>query len=76
MLNLFENFNTINHYYTLATIGLKKEIMKTFPTRQEANAYMFKLIEKYSLHIEKTYNDNHDKTYCCNNNVKFYIQRF
>jgi len=64
-----------NHYYTFACTGLKHVHEQEFNTRDQANEYMYKMCKKYGLIIEKTYDDNHDKTYICNNNVRFYIQR-
>ena len=46
-----------------------------FASRQDANIYMYKLCNKYNLHIDKIYDDKHNKTYICSNNCKFYIQR-
>lgn len=62
------------HKYTLCAVGIKYR-GKEFSTRQEANDEMYKLISKNHLHIEEIWDDNHDKTYLCNNNVNFYIQR-
>lgn len=70
---IFENINS--HNYSVAVVGLTKKHNKTFPTRSAANAYMYKLCEKYDLKIEEVWNDNHDKTYHCNRGVTFYIQR-
>ncbi len=70
---LFESINS--HNYSLAVIGLPKKFNKTFPTRSAANTYMYKLCDKFGLRIEKVWDDNHDKTYHCNQGVTFYIQR-
>lgn len=62
------------NYYTFACEGLKvKE--QDFATRQEANKYMYKLMSKHGLRIKEVYNDKHHKTYICDNDIKFYIQR-
>ena len=67
------NFNT--HTYSLATTSLNKDYVKRFLTRDEANKFMYKLINKNHLKLVEVWDDKHDKTYCCNNDVKFYIQR-
>lgn len=46
-----------------------------FSSRQAANEYMYDLCSKFGLHIVKIWDDNHDKTYICDNGVTFYIQR-
>jgi hypothetical protein len=70
---LFENLFG-KHFYTFACEGLKvKE--RDFTSRESANKYMYKLLSKYGLKVVKVYNDKHHKTYICNNDVKFYIQR-
>lgn len=67
-------FNYSEHSYSLAATGIKLKEM-TFNSRQEANSKMYNLCEKYGLKIVKTYDDKHDKTYICDNGVRFYIQR-
>lgn len=73
--NLFADYSFNSHLYSFATTGLGKKIDKTFGSRDLANAYMYKLCDKYSLNIIKTYDDNHDKTYITDKGVRFYIQR-
>ena len=48
---------------------------KIYCSRQEANEEMYKIIKKYNLRVLKVYEDNHDKTYVCDNDVVFYIHR-
>ena len=36
---------------------------------------MYKIMAKYHLTLQKVFDDNHDKTYVCDNGVRFYIQR-
>lgn len=67
-------FNLNNHSYSFAVTGLKVRA-KNFPSRNAANEQMYKVMSKYGLVLLETYNDNHDKTYVCNNGVKFYIHR-
>ena len=76
MFNLEEMFLTQHneHYYTFACTGLKLPT-KEFSSRQLANEYMHKVCGKYGLQIKKVYDDKHDKTYICSDNVRFYIQR-
>lgn len=68
-------FTTSKHMYTLATTGMKKNIEQSFITRREANIYMHKIADKYSLTLIKVYDDNHFKTYCYNDGIKIHINR-
>lgn len=63
------------YYYSLVTTGLKKNKGKMFTSRQLANEYMYNLCGKYKLNIVEVYDDKHDKTYICDNNIRFFIQR-
>lgn len=63
-----------HHYYTLACTGLKLKD-KIFTSRQSANDFMYKMCKKYGIHVEQIWKDHHDITYCCSNNIKFYVQR-
>ena len=76
MLFNFENEPILvpEHQYSFASTGIKTR-SKVFPTREAANKYMYKLCNKNGLQILETWNDHHDKTYCCSNGIKFYIQR-
>lgn len=65
---------TSSHNYSLAVTGLKVK-SKVFSTREEANQMMYKIMAKYHLTLQKVFDDNHDKTYVCDNGVRFYIQR-
>lgn len=65
---------TNSHSYSLAVTGLKMK-NKVFSTREEANQMMYKIMAKYHLTLQKVFDDNHDKTYVCDNGVRFYIQR-
>lgn len=68
-------FNSMSgHYYTFAATGIRVR-EKTFVRRDLANAYMYKIMNKYGLTLETVWDDNHDKTYICNNGVRFYIHR-
>ena len=73
-------FNTLlysaygNHRYSLASTGLKIKDYE-FSSRQQAEHEMHKIMHKHGLHIEEVYDDKHYKTYLCNNNVRFYINR-
>ena len=69
------NFFGFSHQYTLASTGLKREVDKIYYSRGEATNKMYNLCSKYGLHIVKIYDDKHDKTYICNNGVRFYIHR-
>ena len=61
-------------YYTFACDGIKVQ-EKDFGSRQEANKYMYRVMARHGLKIVEVYNDKHHKTYVCNNNIKFFIQR-
>lgn len=62
------------YHYTFACTGLKvKE--RDFATRQAANKYMYDVCAKHGIRIVKIYDDKHNKTYICDNDVRFYIQR-
>lgn len=74
MLNIFNSWND-GHQYTLVLLSTRKTISKIFNSREAANAAMYKLIGKYRLSLRKIYDDNHDKTYICNNGVEFHINR-
>ena len=71
---MFVNFLTNSHSYSLAATGLKVK-SKIFATREEANQMMYKIMAQHHLTIQKVFDDNHDKTYVCDNGVRFYIQR-
>jgi len=63
------------HYYTFSCTGLKGVKERTFASRDSANKYMYGLLAKYGLKVVKVYDDKHYKTYICNNDITFYIQR-
>lgn len=63
------------HNYTFAVIGLKKEKCRLFRSRAAANDYMYSLCRKHGLQIVDVWDDHHDKTYICQNGVRFFIQR-
>ncbi len=65
---------TNTHRYTLAATGLKTKSYE-FTSRQQAEHKMHLIMKKYGLHIENMYDDKHFKTYLCNNDVRFYINR-
>lgn len=74
---MFENLFISNfgeHRYTLASTGLKIREQE-FSSRPAAEKVMYSLMKKYRLHIENVYDDNHYKTYLCNNGIRFYINR-
>lgn len=74
---MFESLFTSNygeHRYSLASTGLKIK-SEEFSSRYAAEHAMHLLMKKYGLHIENMYDDNHYKTYLCNNGVRFYINR-
>ncbi len=62
------------HMYTLAATGIKFR-GGTFLSRQAAEDVMYDYIDKHGLHVEEVWDDKHFKTYCCNNGIKFYVNR-
>jgi len=70
---MFNNYN--EHTYSFAVIGLSKKLDKLFSSRQAANEYMYSICQKYGIQIKTVWEDNHDKTYICDNGITFYIQR-
>ena len=71
---MLDNYN--KHSYTLVSTGLSKDVDKTFSSRENANKYMYNLMQKNHLRTIEVYDDKHDKTYKCNDRVTFFIQRF
>lgn len=66
----------MTHNYTLVAEG-KKKFDKTFLTRSEATKKMYELVNALNLKIEKVYEDRHDITYICNDNItRFHINRY
>lgn len=63
------------HRYSFACEGLNHVRSREFPTREAANDLMYALCSKHGLNIVKVWDDHHDKTYCCDNGVKFFISR-
>lgn len=62
------------HIYTLAATGIKFK-PRDFVSRAAAKEKMYKFMAKKGLRIVEIWDDHHDKTYCCNNGIKFYINR-
>lgn len=63
------------HRYSLAATGLKIKKNLEFASRHQANEYMYKLVGKHGLKLEKMYDDKHFKTYIYNNGIRFYVNR-
>ncbi len=73
MFNLFLcNYN--KHSYTLAATGIDFK-SGTYPTRKLAEDDMYKFIDKHGIKIVEVWDDTHYKTYCCENGIRFYINR-
>ena len=47
----------------------------TFTNRNAAMEEMYKDMQKYGLTLNKVWDDNHDKTYICNDGYEFHINR-
>ena len=67
-------FNWGKHSYTLAATGIKFKDRQYF-SRQQAKEDMYKFMNKHGLQIINVYDDKHFKTYICQNNIRFYINR-
>lgn len=69
-------FTENGHQYTLASSGLgRKNLDKVYGNREIATQKMYSVCKKLGLQIVEVYDDKHDKTYICNNGVRFYIHR-
>lgn len=64
-----------SHIYSLAATGIKFK-SKEFLSRHDANTFMYRFMAKKGLKIVEIWNDRHDKTYCCQDGIKFYVNRF
>jgi len=76
---LSESINLLyaKHTYSLEGVGVKRDrsFNRVYFTRENAEKEMYRLMKKYSTHAVKVYEDNHDKTYVCDNGATFYICR-
>lgn len=72
MLGIFTDSSA--HTYSLAASGIKFK-SAIYSTRDQAKYAMYEYVGKNKLHITDVYDDKHDKTYCCDNGVRFYIIR-
>ena len=70
-------FSLINgsHSYSFAATGISSIRSRSFVSRDAATRHMYAVMKKYNLQIKEIWNDNHHKTYLCNNGIRFYIQR-
>ena len=48
---------------------------KRFGSREAANQAMYKYMAKHHITLKEIYDDKHNKTYVCDNGIRFYIQR-
>ncbi len=64
-----------DYKYCLASTGLKRNREYIFGSRDKAVKKMYKVIEREGLRVKVIHEDNHDKTYYCDNGVSFYIGR-
>ena len=60
--------------YVLNATGIKMR-EKRFGSREAANQAMYKYMAKYHITLKEIYDDKHNKTYVCDNGIRFYIQR-
>lgn len=74
---LSDNVFYSKHLYVLDGVGVQteKSFNKVYTNRADAEKEMHRLVGKYSTRIVEQYDDNHDKTYVCENGAIFYIQR-
>ena len=71
---MFDYLKLGEHIYSLAATGIKFRD-KEFYSRQAAEREMYDFMKKHGLRVEKIYDDKHYKTYICQNNIRFYINR-
>ena len=71
---MFDYLGWGKHLYSLAATGIKFKD-KEYTSRKSAEHDMYAFMNKHGLRIEKVYDDNHFKTYICQNNIRFYINR-
>jgi len=74
---MYSNNFCSHHNYSLyfEKADHKKIISESFSSRSDANQKMYNLLGKYSLKINKIYDDKHDKTYFCQDGSVFHINR-
>lgn len=71
---MFDFLQGSRHQYTLAATGFKMRPY-TFFSRREAREKMYSIIDKNHFHVIQKYDDKHSKTYICENDIRFYINR-
>ena len=71
---MFDYFNWGKHVYTLAATGIKFK-SREYASRQSAEHDIYEYIDNHGLKIQEVYDDKHFKTYICQDNVRFYINR-
>lgn len=63
-------------YYSFdALVRRNKKIHKSFHTREKANQYLDKFLERYNTEVMQINQSNHDIDYICTNNAKISINR-
>lgn len=62
------------HHYSVFATGIKCRA-RMFDTRVEAEEYMWKVCNKYGVHVECSECDKHERKYSNHNGVRFYINR-
>ena len=75
---LTEDINLLyaKHAYVLEGVGVHdKSFEKTYFNRDSAEKEMYRLMDKYATKAVEVFEDNHDKTYVCDNGMTFYISR-
>ena len=60
--------------YVLNATGIKMR-EKRFGSREAANQAMYQYMAKHHITLKEIYDDKHNKTYVCDNGIRFYIQR-
>ena len=63
------------HTYSVALSDSKKHYDKVFATRESATKAMYKQCNKMGVSVVKVWDDNHEKTYICNDGSQFHINR-
>lgn len=60
--------------YVLSASGIRMKA-QSFGNRRAATEAMYNFISRKHLVLQEVYDDKHYKTYICNNNIRFYVQR-
>lgn len=63
------------HSYSVVLSDSARHYDRTFISRNEATEAMQKQCHKMGVSVVKVWDDNHEKTYICNDGSQFHINR-